>query len=478
MDNPILPSTTAWLGFSIDRDSRKPVFAQLYEALRQRIEGGAIGVGDALPPSRVLAEELGLSRSTVVNAYDQLVAEGYAEGRRGSGLFVSTIGDIESLPKPSVRKQKAPPDPAEFESLKPFQPGRPDMRLFPYRGWAQTVARIARTDPQALIGGPHAFGDVRLRAAIVRHLADWRGVETSAEQVMITAGSGDALEICIRTLASKGDRVGLENPGYLPLRQFVRSLGLVPEWMTAVPNGVQLPAKTNPPKLAVLTPSHQFPLGGAMSPSHRKAFIAWAEETKGWIVEDDYDSEFRYAGRPIPALAGFDRSDRTIYVGSFSKIFSGGLRLGFLVVPRGLTHRFTETLEEYGTKASIAAQRPLAVFMEEGSFYRHLRRVRRIYAERRQCLLDGLRSGLPEGSDVIDHQAGMQILIPLAPGIDDCEVAAKLASQGLIAHPLSVLFNGSRKKHGLLLGFCGYTTEEIEHHLPDLITVLQASRAR
>lgn len=473
MANPILSSTTAWLGFSIDRGSRKPVFAQLYEALRQRIEGGTVEVGDALPPSRVLAEELGLSRSTVVNAYDQLIAEGYAEGRRGSGLFVSTIGDIESLPKPLVQQQKTSSAPAAVESLNPFQPGRPDMRLFPYRGWAQTVARIARTDPQALIDAPHAFGDSRLRAAIVRHLAEWRGVETTIDQVMITAGSGDALEICIRTLASKGDRVGLENPGYLPLRQFVQSLGMIPEWMSAVPNGVRLPTTSNPPKLAVLTPSHQFPLGGAMSPSHRKAFTAWAEETKGWIVEDDYDSEFRYAGRPIPALAGFDRSGRTIYVGSFSKIFSGGLRLGFLVVPRDLTHCFTETLEEYGTKASIAAQRPLAVFMEEGSFYRHLRRVRRIYAERRQCLLEGLRAGLGPDLEIADHQAGMQILVPMAEGVDDGKITARLAAKDIVVHPLSELYSGSQKKHGLVIGFCAYTPTEINQCLPTLIEVLR-----
>lgn len=474
MSNPKISTTTAWLGFSIDRSVRKPVFAQLYEALRRRIEDGAVGVGDPLPPSRNLAEELGLSRSTVVNAYDQLVAEGYAEGKRGSGLYVSRIGDIEALAKPAVRGSAEQPFETAIDRPIPFQPGRPDMRLFPYRGWAQTVARVARTDAVSLIDAHDPFGDVRLRAAIVRHLADWRGVEAAIDQVMITAGSGDALEICIRTLAKSGDKVALENPGYLPLRKFVSSLGLIPRWMHVTPDDIQLPDRDDPPKLAVLTPSHQFPLGGAMSPSVRKAFISWAEACNGWVVEDDYDSEFRYAGRPIPALAGFDRVGRTIYIGSFSKIFSGGLRLGFLVAPRGLIDRFSATLMEFGTKASIAPQRPLACFMEEGGFYKHLRRVRRVYAERRQCLLDGLRAELGDDAGIVDHHAGMQILLPLASERDDRAVIAKLAEKGLSAHSLSELYHGPDGKHGLLLGFCAYQPEEIRQYLPKLVEVLTA----
>jgi len=350
------------------------------------------------------------------------------------------------------------------------------MRLFPYRSWGQVVSRVARTDPQALIRVPRTFGDIRLRTAIVRHLSEWRGVEASVDQVLITAGSGDALEICIRTLASRGDKVGLENPGYLPLRKFVRSLGLTPDWLTADGNEVRLPGTADPPKLAVLTPSHHFPLGGAMSPSRRKEFISWAEETKGWIVEDDYDSEFRYAGRPIPALAGFDHAGRTIYIGSFSKIFSGGLRLGYLVAPRDLIGRFNETLQDYGTKASVAAQRPLAVFMEDGGFYRHLRRLRRLYGERRQCLLDGLKDALGADTGIVDHQAGMQILLPLPLEADDRAAAQALAVRGVIAHPLSELFSGKADRKGLLLGFCAYTPDEIRDSLPVLIKFLSGNR--
>lgn len=472
MSSPKPPSTTAWLGFSIDRSARQPVFAQLYAALRQRIEDGVVGVGEALPPSRVLAEEMGLSRSTVVNAYDQLVAEGYAEGRRGSGLYVSSIGETEALSKPIAEPLLPVPETTPASGPVPFQPGRPDMRLFPYRSWAQTVARVARTDPQALIRSPHPFGDPRLRAAIVRHLADWRGVEATADQVLITAGSGDALEICIRALTSDGDSVGLENPGYQPLRRFVESLGLKTQWLAVEPNGVKLPSKKAPPKLVVLTPSYQFPMGGAMSPAHRKAFIAWAEETGGWIVEDDYDSEFRYAGRPIPAMAGFDRAERTIYIGSFSKIFSDGLRLGFLVAPRHMIPAFAEILSAFGTKASIAAQRPLAAFMEDGGFYRHLRRVRRIYADRRAYLLGALKAGLGPDAGIIDHQAGMQILVPLSDGAEDRKVMAKLAAEGIVTQCLSALFSSGGKQNGLLIGFCAYTTDEIENRLPALLEAL------
>ncbi len=430
-------------------------------------------MGEALPPSRVLAEELGLSRSTVVNAYDQLVAEGYAEGRRGSGLYVSRIGETEALPKPVAAPTPPEPETAPISGPVPFQPGRPDMRLFPYRSWAQTVARVARTDPQALIKSSHLFGDPRLRAAIVRHLADWRGVEATADRVLITAGSGDALEICIRALTSDGDSVGLENPGYQPLRRFVESLGLKPQWLAVEPNGVRLPSKNAPPKLVVLTPSYQFPMGGAMSPAHRKAFIAWAEETGGWIVEDDYDSEFRYAGRPIPALAGFDHAERTIYIGSFSKIFSDGLRLGFLVAPSHMIPAFAETLSAFGTKASIAAQRPLAAFMEDGSFYRHLRRVRRLYADRRSFLLGALKAGLGPEAGIIDQQAGMQILVPLPASVEDRNVMENLAAEGIATQCLSALFSSGRTQNGLLIGFCAYTIEEMESRLPALLKAIR-----
>lgn len=462
------------IAFRIDRNAKTPAFAQLYEAIRARIVSGALAEGVRLPPTRALALDLGLSRSTVNAAYEQLAAEGYVEGRQGAGHFVRPMGEVElpararPEPRPAARTE-APGAPM------PFQPGVPDMRLFPYAQWARRVSRIARTAPASLVTSSDAFGDLQLREAIASHIADWRGVETSAENILITAGSGDALELCIRALAAPGDRVALEDPGYPPLRAFVASLGLSPRWLEIDDAGAAVPEADDgpPPSLAVLTPSHQFPLGGAMTPARRNAFLAWAAEVGARIVEDDYDSEFRYSGRPIPALAGLDGVRRTIYVGSFSKIFSNSLRIGFLAMPDADRPAFRQALRQFGVKASIAPQRPLAAFMADGEFYRHLRRARRIYQERRKALVDGLRSQLGPAADFADHQAGMLLTLRLPEHVDDRAVVAAAGQKGLAPQALSAFYARPTTARGLVLGYCASTVEETAAALPPLVQILK-----
>tara|TARA_R110002126_G_scaffold201238_1_gene348702 strand:- start:4874 stop:6331 length:1458 start_codon:yes stop_codon:yes gene_type:complete len=482
MKNPSL------IAFSIDRKSDIPVFAQIYDAIRRMIVSGALEGGQSLPPSRPFATDLGVSRSTIMAAYEQLVAEGYAEGRHGSGLYVRPIGEVE-LPSDQVPVKRPAPVPSSKSSPTArlgwplLYPGVPDMRLFPYRPFARCVARVARASPQSLVMSFDPFGDWSLREAIAAHVAEWRGIQTSAGQVMITAGSTDALEICIRTLMQRGDRIALEDPGYLPLRNFVESQGLAPSWLKVGPHGAEVPPRETAPKLAVLTPSHQFPMGGAMTPDRRRAFLQWADEAGGWIVEDDYDSEFRYAGRPIPALAGFDQADfdqasRVIYVGSFSKIFSNSLRIGFLIVPEALTDCFAETLSRFGTKASIAPQRALATFMQDGDFYRHLRRVRRIYAERRNAMFDLLKRELGDRVGFDDHQAGMQLVLKLPDGCDDTQIASDARDVGLSPLALSSHFahdlSGKRQvEKGLVVGFCAHSPEESAMGIKTLRRVME-----
>jgi GntR family transcriptional regulator/MocR family aminotransferase len=222
----------------------------------------------------------------------------------------------------------------------------------------------------------------------------------------------------------------------------------------------------------VLTPSHQFPLGGAMTPGRRLEFIEWAQDRNAWLVEDDYDSEFRYAGRPIPAMAGFDRLSRTIYVGSFSKIFSNSLRLGYAVVPAELLPAFRVMLEEFATKASLMPQQALANFIADGEFYRHLRRVRRIYGERRRFLLEALARNFAGAGTFTDHQAGMQVAFHLKGGADDREVARRARREGLTVAALSSYCFRPGRLNGLLLGFCGFTEEELEEGLKRLARVL------
>ena len=467
----------ASIAFQLKRDSSDPLFVQLCDQIRDRIATGSIAQNSQLPPSRGLATDLGISRSTVVTAYEQLVAEGYIEGRAGSGFYVRELADID-YPKTtgtvSISTNNAADQPGPAPSS---HPGFPDNRLFPYRQWARSLARSARLTPAALIVNKSSFGDRSLRESIARYLFDWRGLQIRPEQVMITAGSIDALETCIRTLTTPGDVVGLENPGYQPLRNIVDNQGMRIEWLAVGEDGARIPQQSKPglaPKMVVLTPSQQFPLGGAMPVNRRLEFQQWASTAEAWLIEDDYDCEFRYSGRPIPALASMDSSGRTIYIGTFSKVFSVSLRLGYLIMPQALIASFAHTLSKFGVKAALPCQRALANFVDSGDFYRHIRRVRRIYADRRRILLDQLQQKLWQYISLQDHQAGMQVTVKLAPGLDDQEIAAQARAKEIIVSPLSSHYGDGESQSGLLLGFCPYTEPEITANITSLAEIIEA----
>ncbi|WP_085805059.1 MocR-like pyridoxine biosynthesis transcription factor PdxR [Roseovarius albus] len=448
---------TSWLGFRIDRKSAVPVFEQICVDIRAAAHAGELKEGDRVPPTRSFATDLGVSRSTVVTAYEQLVAEGYLNSLQGSGYTLCATGEVE-LMRAKPEEYTKPTQP-ETTSTGIFRAGQPDMRLFPHRQWAKTVARLCRANPQSMLDGSDPMGQLELRQAIAMHVAEWRGIEASPEQIIVTTGSMDALEICLRTLTQPGDGIGLENPGYLPLRRFVEGMQLRPEFMELDENGAVLPRGA--PSLVALTPSHQYPLGGAMSPNRRLEFIRWAEAHDSWVIEDDYDSEFRYSGRPIPAMAGFDQLNRTIYIGSFSKIFSNALRLGYLIVPEGILDHFHETVRRQGQRASSMPQPALADFIKSGEFYRHLRRVRRIYGERRKDLLERLSEEFADCGHFADHHAGMQVVLHLVRHLKDTDVSARAEALGLSTSPLSSYAAGDVQMNGLLLGFCGYSEAEM-----------------
>jgi GntR family transcriptional regulator/MocR family aminotransferase len=274
--------------------------------------------------------------------------------------------------------------------------------------------------------------------------------------------------------------VGLENPGYQPLRNIVDNQGMRIEWLAVGDNGAEIPRQSKPgaaPKMVVLTPSQQFPLGGAMPVNRRLEFQQWAGTADAWLIEDDYDSEFRYSGRPIPALASMDSSGRTIYIGTFSKVFSVSLRLGYLIVPQALLASFAHTLSKFGVKAALPCQRALANFIDCGDFYRHIRRVRRIYADRRRILLDQLQQKLSPYLSLQDHQAGMQVTVKLAPGLDDQAIAAQARAKGTLVSPLSSHYGDGEAQSGLLLGFCAYTEPEIIANIASLAEIMESLAA-
>ncbi len=455
-----------WLAFSIDRSSNVPVFQQICDSIRSQISSGALKGDTVLPPTRSLATELGVSRSTVVTAYDQLCAEGYIEGRQGSGFTICEIGQVELIDT-GTPKQPAPPPP---KNQRVFRAGEPDMRLFPHRNWAKTIARQCRTMPESLAEEGPLFGNAELRMAIAQHVAEWRGVQAQPEQIIVTAGAGDGLSLCLSALADAGDHVVIEDPGYQPLRRMIQAQGLRPKFVSLDEQGARVPRQSA--NLAVLTPSHQYPMGGAMTPQRRLAYLNWARANNAWVIEDDYDSEFRFAGRPIPAMAGFDELHRTVYVGSFSKIFSNGMRLGYVIVPNALVSTFAETIQKVGRRASQMPQAPLAAFMNSGEFYRHIRRMRRTYAKRRSHLLECLREDFSEFGTFQDHQAGMQIAFRLKDGIDDRTAAQMAFDAGLEIAPLSQFCSRPNTHNGLLLGFCGFDTDELNEGLETLHGIL------
>lgn len=467
-------TSPAWIGFSIDRSLSEPVFEQICSAIRSKVVAGSISAGETVPPTRVFATELGVSRSTVVTAYEQLVAEGYLTSQQGSGYRVCALGSVEM-----VRKERQPstaPAAKSIPQLRPFSAGSPDMRLFPYAQWAKTVSRLCRKDPQAMLGGGGRQGHADLRRAIAAHVSEWRGIEAHPDQIIVTAGASDGVMLCLQALMQRGDTIGLENPGYAPLLHMAELLGHTPQWLQMDAQGAVLPQGKGP-RTVVLTPSHQYPLGGAMSPQRRLDFIRWADENDGWILEDDYDSEFRYAGRPIPAMAGFDQLNRTIYIGSFSKIFSNTLRMGYVVAPQALVPRLMQALRRYGSNASAMPQPALAEFIHAGEFYRHLRRVRRVYDVRRQFLLDWLAKHCAEFGHCIDHQAGMQVVFLLRAGLSDQVIQRKALARGVDVEALSLAYaGGTPARQGLIMGSCADTEDEMLPALEIIADILRDIR--
>jgi GntR family transcriptional regulator/MocR family aminotransferase len=455
--------------FTIDRSRKTPIFEQLCEVIRKLARTGTLKQGTRLPATRVLAEDLAVSRSTVVTAYEQLVAEGYLEGRRGAGYIACSIGAVEL---PDIKNSDNIPALEVVPSVMPFTPSHPDMRLFPYRHWAKNVARVCRTNPQAMLTGASSFGNLALRQMIANHVSEWRGLEVTPQQVIVTTGATEALNICFRTLTEKGQVVGIEDPGYKPILRFVISQGLTPVFLDIDKYGATVPEKQAKPHVVVLTPSHQYPLGGVMSPQRRWEYINWANTNNSWIIEDDYDSEFRYSGRPIPAMASFDKLNRTIYIGSFSKIFSNTLRLGYIIAPSSLIVPIRDTMDNYGLKAGLMPQQPLSEFIDSGDFYRHLRRVRKIYNERRKFLVHELAKNFSHFGKVQDHPAGMQLIFHLDKTLKDTEIAQRAKNIGIALEPLSESTMRNLDYNGFILGFCGYSQDEMSTALKRLHTLL------
>ena len=450
----------AMLALSLDRTSREPLAQQLVQGLRRLILSGGVPSGARLPASRALAEELSLSRSTVVAAFDQLVAEGYADGRRGSGLYVAA-NLPENAPSPPALPGPRRPLPAPAP-VAPFQPAAPDLALFPHADWARLLDRVWRAPSADLLAHPDPCGYGPLRTALCEHLRVWRGVACGPDQVVITSGLAEAVAVLAVSALSPGDAVLMEDPGYAALRAALGRNGLRPCPAPVDAAGFDIRAGlalAPQARAAVVTPSRHYPLGMTMPLARRMNLLDWARRSGGLVIEDDYDSEYRFEGQPLPAMTSLD-GDRVVYVGSFSKVLFPSLRLSFMVVPPRLAWRAAGAMAAAGPQASLVAQPALARFIETGAFAAHLRRMRRTYARRQRFLVQELRARLEGVLEAVPAASGMHLVAHLAPElarrVDDREASRRARAAGIVAPAVSSFSARAPVRPGLLLGFAGF----------------------
>ncbi|MGH9381326.1 MAG: PLP-dependent aminotransferase family protein [Thermoanaerobaculia bacterium] len=467
---------------AIDRDSPQPLYRQIYEGYREAIVDGRLHGGERLPSTRDLAAELGVSRFPILNAFEQLVAEGYCEAQTGAGTFVAaslpeavapsrtTNGLAPRTPSSGPRELASGPA-ADVSSPPPWLAGPGPLTIggtavdeFPLRVWATLLTRRARDiSPELLHYGPR-HGLQSFREAIAAYLRASRGVLCEPDQVMVVSGSQQALALAARLLLDPSRPVWIEEPGYWGARDAFTLAGarLVPvpvdEEGLNVAEGV---ARCPRAHAVYVTPSHQFPLGVTMSASRRMQLLDWAQRTGAWIIEDDYNSEFRYESLPIAALQGLDRDARVIYIGTFSKVLSPGLRIGYLVLPPDLVDRFGLLRWTADISPPTFLQAVLTDFLNEGHFARHLRRMRKLYRERRSALVDAIRDLPGEGITVLGDRAGLHLVATLPASLRDVEVAARALEEGVKVLPLSTCYLGPDHRQGLVLGYGGTRADEI-----------------
>jgi GntR family transcriptional regulator / MocR family aminotransferase len=480
------------------RASETPAYRWIYAALRTEILEGRLRRGSRLPSSRDLALQYRLSRGTIVTAFEQLKSEGYIEGTIGSGSYVSEVlpeqllqvtparAELPGFRNGGRRAQRnfseyarrlqlfPPPD---LRHSRAFRANVPALDLFPTTLWARIAARRLRTATATLLLGCDPLGYRPLREAIADYLQTSRGVRCSFEQVAIVSGVQEALDLTARLFLNPGDRLCMENPGYVGATRVFEAIGaqVVPAPVDG--EGMVLDRRSvRGARLIYVTPGHQFPLGITMSLARRLHLLELAEKSDALIFEDDYDSEYRYSGRPIPALQGLDRAGRVLYAGTFSKTLFPSLRLGFLVVPTDLVPIFQSAKAVTNRHAPLPDQAVLCDFISEGHLGRHLRRMREVYSERLSVLLEGAQQRLDGLLEVSSIEAGLQTVGWLGAGIDDEAATRAAAARQVEVIPLSWYDRGRPKRKGLQLGFAASTPNEIRRGVRELALALENAR--
>jgi GntR family transcriptional regulator / MocR family aminotransferase len=471
------------------READTPAYRWLYATLRADILAGRLRPGSRLPATRDLARQYKLSRGTILSAFEELKAEGYLHGSRGSGTYVSSVLPEHLLQVAGQRSQerllrrqrpllsnygiRVQPFPSlESRPTRAFRANLPALDLFPAQIWTRLAERRLRqlSIPQLL--GCDTMGYLPLRAAIAGYLNASRGTQCKPEQVMIVSGTQEALDLASRLILNPGDTVCLEEPGYPGAAMAFETLGAKVSPVPVDDEGMRLPGARKA-KLVYITPGHQFPLGMTMSLPRRLQLLDWARRWQALIFEDDYDSEFRYAGRPIPALQGLDREGLVLFAGSFSKVLFPGLRLGYVVLPSDLIERFAAAKSVLNRHAPPFEQTVLCDFMVEGHFERHLRRMREVYAERLSTLLESAHRKLAGLLQLSDVEAGLQTVGWLPKGIDSNAAQRAAGLRNVEVTPLRVYSRMPMQRQGLQLGFAAVNPQEIKRGVHQLAVALE-----
>ena len=475
------------------RDRRVPAYRWLYDALRTEILEGRLRPGARLPGTRDLGSQYGLSRGTIVAAFDQLKSEGYVDGTVGSGTYVSSVLPDELLKaarhvRPLVQAQaktkrrvsdyaRRLPHNSDFglRRARAFRTDLPALDLFPTTLWTQIATRRLRRLSVSLLSGSEPMGYQPLRNAIAEYLTTSRGVKCDAGQIAIVSGVLDALDLVARLVLDPGDRVCVEDPGYQGASRVFESVGARVCTVSLDDEGMKVP-RSRDARLAYVTPAHQLPMGMTMTLGRRLELLEWARSTGALIFEDDYDSEYRYSGRPVPSLQGLDSSGQVLFFGTFNKVLFPSLRIGYLVMPPDLVSHVEAAIAITRRHAPLLDQAVLCDFITEGHFGRHLRRMRRVYAERLDVLLENVKQRLSGLLEISDVEAGLQTAAWLQDGID-AEVAAKAAAaRGVEVTPLSRHSRGRMSREGVQLGFAAVDAAEIRRGVRELAIALGSLR--
>jgi GntR family transcriptional regulator/MocR family aminotransferase len=487
---------------ALDYRTKTPMYRQLYDWFRRAIIDGTMRPGQRVPSTRGLAAELKISRIPVLNAYEQLLAEGYFEAFVGAGTCVARSIPDEKPSHPPVKARKGiqqivekrgprrmsrrgtalthTPAQSWLDNLGAFRVSLPALDHFPIGVWSKLVARHSRMPPRGIMAYGDAMGYLPFREAIAEYLGTVRGVRCDSSQILVTTGSQQALQISAQVLLDPKDPMCMEEPGYPGARQAFMTAGtrLIP-----VPvddegiNIAELIRRGRGARAVYVTPSHQYPMGMTMSATRRMLLLNWAARTGAWIIEDDYDSEYRFGSRPIASLQGMDTDGRVIYIGTFSKVLFPALRLGYVVVSQDLVPAFSAARDAADIFSSTLYQAVLTDFIREGHFARHIRRMRMLYMDRRRALIKAIHVQIGDMLEVIGAEAGMHLVALLPTGTSDVAVSRKAAQGGISAQPLSTCYLRPPTRGGLILGYGGANAHQIHDGIRKLKMSVQAQIA-